>query len=642
MNNIRFMKQRLRFLPATIILFLLPLNSFAQDSIYSEDFGMGLDRDATPAAVRMMNAAKEEGISTIIIRAGTYHFYPDKAFEKYCFISNHDDGLRRTPFPVINFDGLEIIGKDAHFIFHGVILPFILEDSKNITLSGFSIDWELPLASEALVVKSNPEENWFDIKISEDQPYEIRDGELIFLKEGYEHNIDRAIYWDPKTTAIAYGTDFFAPRSTRNTPSIIRNLDKIDYLYEQNPRLPTHLYRGFSNSVQAEELEQGVVRISFKEGKAPREGLVLVCKGLNGYNRWAPAIRVLGCEDIEIKGVSIYSAGGMGVIAEASKNIKLDGVRVEPSPGTDRMLSTSADATHFVNCRGKVQMLNSTFSNQLDDATNVHGIYLRVVDVIAGNKIGIQVGHFQQFGFEFGLPGDEMGFVDIENSNIPVLKRRLKSIDKINKKYFILEFEDAVKLDKEKTYWIENCSAHPELLVSNCRMINNRGRGLLISTPKETIIENNYFNTMMSALMITSDLVFWYESGTVANLIIRNNQFGDCCYGGRSNAPVIRIFTDSEGEESIFENITIENNQFNSFDAAVLSANRVKGLVFKGNQIACSGNYQPFHPDTPAIRIEDSKDVLIEKNIMDTEFKNAFSIDDATGETLVIRKNRGF
>ena len=191
---------------------------------------MGMNQDATPATLKMMYSAKEKGVSTIVINAGTYHFYPDKAFEKYCFISNHDDGLRSTPFPIIDFDGLEIIGKDVHFIFHGVMLPFIIENSKNIKLSGFSIDWELPLASEALVVESYPEENCFDLKISHDQPYEIRDGELIFLKEGYEHNIDRAIYWDPKTSAIAYKTDFFGPRSTRNTPSVTRNLDKIDYI----------------------------------------------------------------------------------------------------------------------------------------------------------------------------------------------------------------------------------------------------------------------------------------------------------------------------------------------------------------------------------------------------------------------------
>ena len=635
------MKQKIRLIPAAIILFLLPLESIAQDSVYSEDYGLGKGRDATPAALRMITAAKEQGISRVVIKEGTYHFYPDKAFEKYCFISNHDDGLRSTPFPIIDFDGLEIIGKDVHFIFHGVMLPFIIENSKNIKLSGFSIDWALPLASEALVVESYPEENCFDLKISQDQPYEVRDGELIFLKEGYEHNIDRAIYWDPKTSAIAYKTDFFAPMSTRNTPSITRNLDKIDYIYEQNPRLPVHLYRGKSSSVHAEELEAGLVRISFTQGDVPGKGLVLVCKGLNGFNRLAPAIRVLGCEDLVIEGVSIYSAGGMGIIAEASKNITLDGVRVEPSPGTGRMLSTSADATHFVNCRGKVQMLNSTFSNQLDDATNVHGIYLRVVDIIAPNKIGVQVGHFQQFGFEFGLPGDEMGFVDVDNSNLPVLKSRLQRINRINKRYFILEFEEALQLNEDKTYWIENCSAYPELVVSNCKILNNRGRGLLISTPEKTIIENNYFSTQMSALMITSDQSFWYESGAVNDLVIRNNIFGDCCYGGRQMS-VIEIFSDSKGEVSIFENISIENNEFNSFDASILSASRVKGLVFTGNTITTSGNYEPLHPESPVIMIEDSKDVLIENNIMDTEFKNGLSIDGATKKTLVVRKNRGF
>lgn len=47
--------------------------------------------DATLAVVKTILAVEEEGISQISFEKGTYHFYPDKAFEIYRHISNHDN-----------------------------------------------------------------------------------------------------------------------------------------------------------------------------------------------------------------------------------------------------------------------------------------------------------------------------------------------------------------------------------------------------------------------------------------------------------------------------------------------------------------------------------------------------------------------
>lgn len=604
--------------------------------IDSQSYGMNEVSDCTPVVLKMIQDAKENNISVIKIAAGTYHFYPDKAYEKFCFISNHDDGLRRTPFPIIGFDGLKIEAENAKFIFHGLIVPFIIEESENIELSGFSIDWELPLASEALVVARDEEQKTFDIKITEKQPYEIRNGELIFLKEGYEHNLDRSIYWDPETDAVAYNTSNYGPANTRSNPSIVRFSDALNYPYDIDPILPVNNYRGRSISVYAEELEPGIVRISFSGNEVPpKKGLVLVAKGLNGYNRWAPAIRIKETDDITLTDVSIFSAGGMGVIAESSSNITLDGVDVKKSPGTNRMLSTSADATHFVNCRGTVIIRNSEFSNQLDDATNVHGIYLQVKDVLASDKIGVRVGHYQQLGFDFGKAGDQIAFVNPDNSYDSVFTATLKSIDKRNKRYFIIEFEENLDLDQELYYVIENLSAYPDLEISGCKIVNNRARGVLLSTPGKILVENNYFSTMMSAILVPTELGLWHESGSPKDLVIRNNTFGDCCYGG-GKAPVISMHTDAGKGSYPFQNIVIVNNTFNTFDASVIGANNVKGLNFQNNTIKRSGNYEPLFPNNPILSIENSKDIILKGNKYESNFDNTIKMDDFSKENAVV------
>ena len=41
-----------------------------------------------------------------------------------------------------------------------------------------------------------------------------------------------------------------------------------------------------------------------------------------------------------------------------------------PCPHTQRVISTTADATHFVNCKGDILIENCRFENMLDDGTN--------------------------------------------------------------------------------------------------------------------------------------------------------------------------------------------------------------------------------------------------------------------------------
>lgn len=130
------------------VLFTSCYNADIPHVLSSRDFGFGESQDCTPAALEMIAAAADRPGTKIHIERGIYHFYPQKAFEQYCYITNHDDGLRSTPFPIIGMSNLEVEADSAEFIFHGLMLPVIIENSENIRLSGFSIDWELPLHSE--------------------------------------------------------------------------------------------------------------------------------------------------------------------------------------------------------------------------------------------------------------------------------------------------------------------------------------------------------------------------------------------------------------------------------------------------------------------------------------------------------------
>ena len=58
------------------------------------------------------------------------------------------------------------------------------------------------------------------------------------------------------------------------------------------------------------------------------------------------------------------------------------------------------------------------------------------------------------------------------------------------------------------------------------------GRGILISTPGKVIVEDNYFATAGTPILIEGDTSHWFESGGTEDVLIRNNVFDNCLTSG--------------------------------------------------------------------------------------------------------------
>lgn len=84
-------------------------------------FNTDIKEDATPSVLARVLEAETQPISEIVFEKGVYHFYPDKALEVFCNISNHNDVFVYTAFPLFNLKNLTIDGQGSIFIFHGVL-----------------------------------------------------------------------------------------------------------------------------------------------------------------------------------------------------------------------------------------------------------------------------------------------------------------------------------------------------------------------------------------------------------------------------------------------------------------------------------------------------------------------------------------
>jgi len=574
-------------------------------------FKTDIAEDATPAVVARILRAEESSISEIKFEKGTYHFYPDKGLEKFCYISNHGDLMIKTPFPILGMKDLTIDGQGSTFIFHGIMIPFLIENSTNITVKNLSVDWHESFHSEGLIVANDEINKTFDMQISKEYPYDIRNEQIYFIKEYYQHSLGQSILYDTQRRAVSFDTESYTSITTKSKTSKTFNLDKIQYKYEYDKRDVGFKNIGFESCVTVEELEPGLVRVHGHKKKIPPVGHILTMKGEQGLNRVSPAFRVTHTNGFNAKNVNVHHAGGMGIIAENSSDLILDSFNVTPSKG--RMVSTTADATHFVGCRGKVVLKNCTFQNQLDDASNIHGTYQKVVDVLDEYRIGVRMGHHQQQAFVIGQPNDVLGLVRLSNSFFPYKKVTIKKIDYLNSRYQIITLNEKLPKDVQPGDLIENLDAYPDLLIQNCTISNNRARGLLISNPVNTLIENNFFSTEMEAILVPVESGYWYESGNAANVTIRGNTFQDCQHSG-FNRGVIRFDTDDDNENIAFRNIEITNNTFNQFDNLILQITNADGVVFKGNTITNSETFPQLHPENPAIRINHSINVIFHNN----------------------------
>jgi hypothetical protein len=96
----------------------------------------------------------------------------------------------------------------------------------------------------------------------------------------------------------------------------------------------------------------------------------------------------------------------MGVVAQFSSDIEVNRVNIKPREG-GRMVSITADATHFSHCSGQIRLIDCEIFNQIDDATNIHGMYGMVMQKRGDDKILVIFPHDQQYGLDILQPGKQ-------------------------------------------------------------------------------------------------------------------------------------------------------------------------------------------------------------------------------------------
>ncbi|MCR1845852.1 right-handed parallel beta-helix repeat-containing protein [Phocaeicola sartorii] len=591
---------KMKLLSVLSLSLVLSCTTLSAQKVYEiSAFGLKANssKNASPVlqkALAKIKAEYKEGEKVILrFPEGRYEFHEKGAAVREYYISNHDQtNPKKVGIALEDMKNLTLDGQGSKFVFHGRMLPVSLLRSENCLLKNFSIDFENPHIAQVKIVENDPQDGivfepapWVDYRIAKDSIFEA-------YGEGWTMRHSWGIAFDGDTKHLVY-----------NTSDI-----------------------GCPTKGASEVAPRRIHAPGWKDARLVPGTVV----AMRGWGRPTPGIFLSHDVNTTIENVKVHYAEGMGLLAQLCENITLEKFGVCLKGDADpRYFTTQADATHFSGCKGKIVSCNGLYEGMMDDAINVHGTYLKVVKRVDDRTLVGRYMHGQSWGFEWGCPGDEVQFIRSNTMELVGKQNKITSIRPYDKEQtegareFLITFQEPVDqvINEQSGFGIENLTWTPEVLFSGNVIRNNRARGSLFSTPRKTIVENNLFDhTSGAAILLCGDCNGWFETGACRHVIIRKNRFVNALTNlfQFTNA-VISIYPeipDLKGQQQYFHGgpeggIVIEDNEFETFDAPILYAKSVDGLVFRNNTIKLNTEYKPFHPNRNRFWLERVTNVTI-------------------------------
>lgn len=462
-----------------------------------------------------------------------------------------------------------IDGKGAHLVTHGEMTSFVIDQCENITLRNFTVTAADPTVPELTVTEIG--ERHMTVRIHPRSRYQIKDGKFSFVGDNWSLSDGIAQSYDPEKDI------------TWRSWSPLNGLRK------------------------AIELEPNLLRFVYDNAPQARPGLTFQMR--DGIRDQACGL-IQFSKNVTLENLHLDFLGNFGIVGQMSENITYRNMAFEPEAGSGRTCAGFADFVQMSGCKGKITIENSRFSGAHDDPINIHGTHLAVTEFLAPNQIVVKYMHHQTYGFQSFLPGNTIEFID-PHTLLSLSSAKVKKAEMKNEREITITLDKPVtsKVKETEGLVIENVTYTPEVEIRGNYFSRIPTRGILVSTRRKVIIEDNtFFHMQMSGILIADDARSWFESGMARDVTIRNNDFIEC--GG----PVIFIAPENDRNEGYVHcNITIANNRFRLTGTDAISAKSVDGLKITDNLFLTPEVMKIEH----LIKTRECKDVTVNGNIIE-------------------------
>ena len=541
-----------------------------------------------PYASLIADLIEQAGDNTVIVfEAGTYLFdFADTVRRSYAVSNTFSVDKQAVSLVLENRNNVTLDFGGAELLFNGWQSAFALDGCRDITVKNATIDWQTPTSAEGTVLNADFSEITLHIDNAQ-FPHCVKNDTLYFTENAWGENA----YW----ASMEYDKDFLRVRG--------ESADRV-------------------LKAKAVAVDENTVKLIGAFTVPPMVGNYLA---LRHGERTHAGVFCQESTDIRFENVTVHNSCGIAFVCQFCENVAMESVAVVPNEAKGRLITSAHDdAMQFSNCKGAVNVINCRFRGMFDDSVNVHGTSTRITERSSDRLCGEFVEKCSAGFAAYAKAGDEISFIN-RNTMDAYATATVQSFRLLNNDQFELIFTEALPQDVKVEDAMENLTNTPTVRIENCCVGSARARGVLVATPKSTVIAHNVFDTSGSAILISGDANGWFESGACKDVIIDDNQFTEHCLSGEyqfgdgiiSLSPVI---PDPQNSRGFHQNIRITNNRFTVSDRRVLYAFGTKGIRFADNTIAV---FDRSGRDSTYTCYEYCSDIVEENNrILDTYPKN--------------------
>ncbi|GHH97820.1 right-handed parallel beta-helix repeat-containing protein [Neobacillus kokaensis] len=615
--------------------------------------------DSTEAIWQAFESAKAmEGQVVIDFPYGTYQLQKGSSQVREYHTSNTDSmRFPHKPIALLLEDQQDVIinGNGSLFMINGDCMALAVVRSKNVTLNNFSWDYSVPTTIEMTVMATGEVngEQFTDFSIPVCFSYSVdEDG----------RNVNWYSEIDPKS-----GKHYWTDRNHKDAWVIVvyhpdRNITRR-YSPDAGP---------FSEArTKIIQLNESTIRIFYGKDRPILHQKDLVFTFCSTQRRDTAGAFIWESSDTVVEKVNVHYMHGFGWLTQLSHNVSFYNCSFKTREERGLFTSSFADSIHVSGASGHVHIEGCSFKLAHDDPINVHGTFTRVEERIDERTLKLRYIHRQQGGFPQYYRGNEVVFyrrdtltpICREDQRYTVTAVKHPGEDDNDLQSMIVSFDQEIpnniieKEDGESLVVAENVTYTPTVHIKNNHFEAIPTRGILCTTSRKVLIEQNTFKHMtMDGIFISNDSQDWYESGPVRDVTIRSNTFyvAEVGHADWRNA-AIRIFPVTKGnqippsEQAIHRNIRIEQNEFYMENESVLVVNSVKQLLFRNNTIHLYtpeidtrfakteiGGENKGNADKHTFEFNGCQDVIIEVNKFDEHYKPTLSYTNMPAENMKV------
>ncbi len=258
-----------------------------------------------------------------------------------------------------DIEGLSFIGNETEiYLTDNFINAFRFNNCRNISIKGFTIDYETPPWAQGEVIDINAADSTFDMR--------VENGYTLFDDPRWKDNIGT----DSSSYRFGMVMDKENPILLKKTvPDFFKGMETISKTGESTYR----------------------IGLDSRYGKWIGSNITIGDKVvINNRVNDADTFHLSFCTDISISDCTVYaSAGGIIVGGYMEGCLDVDNLKVLRRPGSSRWLVTNADGVYIQNMRGRVKLTDSVFEGLSDDCMNLHTTALVLNEVHSPDRIEV-------------------------------------------------------------------------------------------------------------------------------------------------------------------------------------------------------------------------------------------------------------